>query len=50
MYQLKGYCFHGHGNRAELNDEYIKKKKKKQVLHTEERFLKYYLKLLGRWH
>ena len=38
MYQLKGYCFHGHGNRAELNDEYIKKKKKTSVTHRRKVF------------
>ena len=39
MYQLKGYCFHGHGNRAELNDEYIKKKTKKtSVTHRRKVF------------
>ena len=29
MCQLKGYCFNDHGNRAELNDENIKKITKK---------------------
>ena len=37
MYQLKGYCFHDHGNRAELNDEYIKKKKIKNKCYTQKK-------------
>lgn len=38
MYQLKGYCFHGHGNRAELNDEYIKKKIKNKCYTQKKGF------------
>ena len=47
MYQFNGWCFDEHGNIAELNDQNIKNTKK--MLHTEKKFLKFYLKSITLW-